>query len=91
MSAHGCQRRWLGVASPVGPEPAGSLAPVADDHLWTAEELEKLTPQERQRLLAERVVTDLSSLAPDLVERIRPRGRTLMEQRGTSFRTIEGG
>jgi hypothetical protein len=59
--------------------------------LWTAEELETLTPQERQRLLDERVVTDLSSLAPDLVERIRHRGRALMEQRGTSSRTIEGG
>jgi hypothetical protein len=77
--------------SPAGPEPADSLEPVADDHLWTAEELEKLTPQERQRLLDERVVTDLSSLAPDLVARIRQRGRTLMEQRGTSSRTVEGG
>jgi hypothetical protein len=64
---------------------------VADDHLWTAEELEKLTPQERQRLLDERVVTDVSSLAPDLVGRIRDRGRALMEQRGTSSRTVEGG
>jgi hypothetical protein len=64
---------------------------VTDDHQWTAEELEKLTPHDRQRLLDERVVTDLSSLAPDLVERIRDRGRNLMEQRGTSSRTIEGG
>lgn len=69
----------------------GSLQTVADDHLWTAEELERLTPHDRQRLLDERVVTDLSSLAPDVVERIRQRGRALMEQRGTASRTVEGG
>jgi hypothetical protein len=46
---------------------------VADDHLWAAEELERLTPRDRQRLLDERVVTDVSSLAPEVVERIRQR------------------
>lgn len=64
---------------------------MADDHLWTAEELERLTPRDRQRLLDQRVVTDLSSLAPEVVERIRQRGRALMDERGTASRTVEGG
>ena len=67
------------------------VRPLDGDHLWTVEELERLTPHDRRRLLDERVVTDLSSLVPDLVERIRHRGRVLMERRGTASRTVEGG
>lgn len=50
--------------------------------LWTAEELEKLSPNQRAKLLNDRVVEDLSTLAPDLVERIRAYGRKLMVERG---------
>lgn len=64
---------------------------VADDHVWTAEELERLSPQDRQRLLDERVVTDVTTLPPDFVERVRREGRKLMEQRGTTSRTADGG
>lgn len=51
----------------------------------TAEELAKLTIAERQRLFDERVVTDLSTLDPALVARIRARGRELLESRGVDL------
>jgi hypothetical protein len=63
---------------------------VADDHVWTAEELERLGPAERQRLLDERVVTDLTTLPPDDVDRLRREGRKLMEQRGSTSRADGG-
>lgn len=50
--------------------------------LITAAELEQLTPNERAALVNERVVTDLDDLDPDLVERLRSRGRELLEARG---------
>lgn len=53
-----------------------------DDRVWTAAELERLTPDERQRLLNERVVTDLSELAPEFLARVRATGRLLLEERG---------
>lgn len=64
---------------------------MSDTHIWSAEELEKLTPVERQRLLDERVVTDLSTLPDEFVDRIRREGRLLMEQRGTTSRASDGG
>ncbi|WP_436794634.1 hypothetical protein [Actinospongicola halichondriae] len=64
---------------------------MSDDRIWSAEELEKLTPAERQRLLDERVVTDLSTLPDEFVDRIRREGRTLMEHRGTTSRASDGG
>jgi hypothetical protein len=50
--------------------------------LWTAEELEKLSPNQRAKLLNDRVVTDLSTLDPALVERIRAYGRKLAIEHG---------
>ena len=64
---------------------------MSDDRIWSAEELEKLTPAERQRLLDERVVTDLSTLPDEFVDRIRRASRTLMEHRGTTSRASDGG
>lgn len=64
--------------------------PMADDHVWTAQELEQLSPTERQRLLDERVVTDLTTLSPDYVDRLRREGRKLMEQRGSTSRADGG-
>lgn len=64
---------------------------VCDDRIWSAADLEKLTPAERQRLLDERVVTDLSTLPDDFVDRIRRKGRALMEQRGAATRRTDGG
>ena len=55
---------------------------MSDDRIWTAVELERLTPDERQRLLDERVVTDLSELPPAFVAKVRAKGRALLEARG---------
>ena len=74
-----------------GPEAGDTVEVVADDHVWTAEELERLSPEERQRLLDERVVTDLTTLPPDFVEQVRREGRKLMEERGTTSRAADGG
>jgi hypothetical protein len=69
--------RSLGLSHPVG-----ILGEMAEDHLWTAAELEQLTPNERDRVVKAGMVTDLSKLPPDLVDRVRARGRRLLEQRG---------
>jgi len=55
---------------------------MADDRIWTAAELEQLTPEERQHLLNERVVTDLSQVSPAFLEKVRAEGRALLEGRG---------
>lgn len=62
-----------------------------DDRVWTAAELERLTPDERQRLLNERVVTDLSELAPEFLARVRARGRVLLEDRDAISPQGDGG
>lgn len=64
---------------------------MADDHIWTAAELERLTPEERQRLLNERVVTDLSEVPPEFLARVRAKGRALLEERGLVSRQSDGG
>ena len=64
---------------------------VPDDRIWTASELERMTPDERQRLFDERVVTDLSQVDPDFLERVRARGRALLEERGLIARQGDGG
>lgn len=47
--------------------------------LWTAAEVELLTPDERQRLLNERVVTDLAELPADFVARVRLQGQAIVD------------
>ena len=64
---------------------------MSDDRIWTAAELELLTPDERQQLLNERVVTELSELDPEFVARVRARGRHLLEERGLIARRVDGG
>lgn len=54
---------------------------MADDRTWTADELEQLTPDERHRLLNERVVTDLADVSPEFLARARSKGRALLEAR----------
>lgn len=39
--------------------------------IWTAAELEKLSRAEQQRIFDESIVTDLSELPPEFLERIR--------------------
>ena len=52
------------------------------EKLWTASEIELLTPDERYQLFNDRVVTDLSTLPPDYLARIRAKGRALLDERG---------
>ena len=55
------------------------LAFVQADKLWTAAELEQMSPNERCDLLNSRVVTDLSMVPQDVLERARMAGRAIME------------
>lgn len=67
--------------------------PMPDDRVWTAAELERLTPDERQRLLNERVITnqDLSQVPPEFLARVRATGRVLLEERGVISPHADGG
>jgi hypothetical protein len=64
---------------------------VSDDKVWTALELEQLTPDERHRVINEGVVTDLEKLPPDFLARVRARGRALLEERGLVAPHSDGG
>jgi hypothetical protein len=55
---------------------------MADERIWTAAELEVLTPDERDRIVKEGIVTDLSQLPPEFVAHVRAKGRALLEERG---------
>ncbi len=55
---------------------------MADDRIWTAAELERLSLAERQQLLNDRVVTDLSKVPQEFLDRVRAEARVLIEQRG---------
>jgi len=55
---------------------------MTDDRIWTAEELEKLTPDERDRIVKEGTVRDLSHVSPEFLARARAKGRALLEERG---------
>jgi hypothetical protein len=64
---------------------------MADDHIWTAAELERLTPDERHRVINEGIVTDLDQLSPDFLARVRAKGRALLEERGLIAPRNDGG
>jgi hypothetical protein len=55
---------------------------MADEHIWTAEELEQMTPDERHRIVSEGIITDLSQVSPEFLERVRAKARVLLEERG---------
>ena len=57
-------------------------ARVSADKVWTADEIERMAPDERYRLFNERVVTDLSTLPPDFVAKVRAKGRAHLAERG---------
>jgi hypothetical protein len=59
-----------------------SVTGMPGDRLWTAAELEKLSFEDRQQLLRERVVTDLSKVPPEFLERVQTHARALLEERG---------
>ena len=74
-----------------GPPQAGTVVEMAEDRILKAAELEQLTPEERQRLLNERVVTDLSEVSPEFLAKVRAKGRALLEERGLVARQTDGG
>jgi hypothetical protein len=51
--------------------------------VWTAAELEKLSPAEVDALFAASIVTDLDQVPPDFLERVRARTRAHIEQSET--------
>jgi hypothetical protein len=61
---------------------------VADDKIWTAAELEDLEPNDHRRLFNDRVVTDLSEVSPEFLERARSAARALLEARGVLGKTV---
>ena len=52
------------------------------EKVMTAAELEQLPPGERHRIAAEAIVTDLSQVPPEFLDRARQRVRELLEERG---------
>ena len=63
-------------------QPAYTVVYVPKDGIWTAEELERMSPDERQRLFDESVVTDLTQVSPEFLARVRAKGRALLAERG---------
>lgn len=52
-------------------EDAPTIADVADDKLWTADELLAMSPAERDAVVRAGFVTDIDQVPPDLLERAR--------------------
>jgi hypothetical protein len=52
--------------------------------VWTAAELEQLSPAERQRIFDESLVTDLSQVPPDFLARIRDEVRQHIAEHETN-------
>lgn len=52
-----------------------------DERIWTAAELEQLTPDDRHRVSNERITGDLSEVSPEFAERATAKGRELLEAR----------
>jgi hypothetical protein len=59
-----------------------TLGYVDEEKVMTAAELEQLPLGERHRIAAEAIVTDLSQVPPEFLDRARQRGRELLEERG---------
>lgn len=47
------------------------MCPMADDKLWTAEEMEALSPAERAEIIRAGIVTDLSTVPEPFLDRVR--------------------
>ncbi|MBI2168870.1 MAG: hypothetical protein HYU28_05130 [Actinobacteria bacterium] len=50
-----------------------------DQKVWTVEELEQMTPQEQDAIFASSLVTDLSRVPPEFLERVRRRVQERIE------------
>jgi hypothetical protein len=55
-----------------------SFGVVSEDKVWTAGELEQLTPNERDRIVRSGFVTDLSQGPADFLARARAKGRQML-------------
>ena len=53
---------------------------MGEDRIWTAEELEQLSPNERRDIVRAGFVKDLSQVSPELVERSRAKARGRMAE-----------
>ncbi len=53
---------------------------VDHQHVVTAAEMERLSPDERARLLNDRVITDLSQVSPAFLSRVLVKGRRLVDE-----------
>ncbi len=58
-------------ARPVGPGTLGFVS----DKVWTAEELERLSPAEQDALFESSITTDLAKVPAEFLERVRGRER----------------
>lgn len=54
---------------------------MTEPRLVTIEELEMMSPEERRKLHDERVVTDLSTVDPTFLERVKADARRALERR----------
>jgi hypothetical protein len=74
IAQHLCQRRGPIVRPGRSPHTAGPAwyRVIMDaSKIWTAEELEKMSPNERQSIVRAGFETDLSKVSPELLERTR--------------------
>jgi hypothetical protein len=74
---HGRPGGLLMVAAPVG------ILSYMASKVWTAAELEKLTPAQRHEIFEASVVTDLADAPPKLVARSRARVEQLIAEAGS--------
>ena len=44
---------------------------MGNDRIWTAAELERLTPDERDRVIRDGFITDTAKIPPEIIERAR--------------------
>ena len=62
---------------------------MADGKLWTAEELERLSPAERTEIIRAGIVTDLSQIPESFLERVRANVRDHIASTAESDTTSE--
>jgi len=52
------------------------------DRVWTAKEMELLTPDERAKLIGEHSASSLDGLDPEFTDRVKAKSRRIVEERG---------
>ena len=64
---------------------AGTMAAMTDK-VWTAAELERLTPAEQDEVFAASLIRDPTTMPPDFLERVRERARRRIADNETQDR-----